>query len=64
MQTSYCEQLSTLIEVFADPLSRWISNMEADIKAKQRSDYQIEMIKEELEDKHSSIDEAIFSNIR
>lgn len=63
-ETSYCEQLCTLIELFADPLRAWIDNLEPDIKARQRADYQIELVKDELEDKHTTIDEALFSNIR
>jgi hypothetical protein len=63
-QMTYCEQLSTLIEVFADPLTAWLSNLEPDPRARQRSDYTIEVVRDELDDKHATIGEALFSNIR
>ena len=64
VQETYNEQLNTLIEVFLDPLQRWLSNFDSDLKAKQRPDYVIEAAREELELSHSDIVSAIFSNIR
>ena len=64
LQETYCEQLCTLIEVFADPMAKWMTGLESDPRAKHRSDYQIELIREELLEKHRTIDGALFSNIR
>ncbi len=64
MQETYNELLLTLIEVFADPLEKWLLNFEADAKVKQRPDYQIEAVRDELLAKHSTVNEALFANIR
>lgn len=42
----------------------WVENLESDVKARQRPDYQIELVREELQEKHATLDDALFSNVR